>query len=299
MPKTTVIIGNFDGVHNGHRRLIQLGKQIAEAAGETLAVFTFYPQPQELFQSEFAYLLSKSDKEKAFHSLGVEHIFSVPFQKTLGDLPPEAFVEQVLKKEMNASHVVVGFNFTFGRGGKGTSEDLKKICAVHGMDVTVMQPYVQDDTVVSSSVIRQYLMECNIEKANAFLGYRYSIEGVVEKGKQLGRTIGYPTANIHLPEKILLPGVGVYAAITYVEGVAYQSFLNIGYRPTVEGSVGKTVEVHIFDFSGDLYGQVIRTELYYFMRGEKKFSGLDTLKQQLHQDEAEARALLGRECNLE
>lgn len=294
MPKATVVAGNFDGVHKGHQRLIELGKTVAKEAGETLAVFTFYPQPQELFHADFCYLLSEKEKEKKFRELGVEEIYSVPFHEEIANLSPEEFITEILIEQMQASHVVVGFNYSFGKNGSGTPEDMKRIGEVHGLSVTVMEPYCQEEEIISSSVIRRYLVDCEIEKVNRFLGYDYSIEGVVEKGRQLGRTIGYPTANIALPHKQLLPGVGVYAAMTYVDGVAYQSFLNVGFRPTVEGSVGETVEVHIFDFDGDLYGKVIRTELRYFLRGERKFAGLEALKNQLKSDEERSRALLSR-----
>lgn len=294
MPKATVVAGNFDGVHKGHQRLIELGKTVAKEAGETLAVFTFYPQPQELFHADFCYLLSEKEKEKKFRELGVEEIYSVPFHEEIANLSPEEFITEILIEQMQASHVVVGFNYSFGKNGSGTPEDMKRIGEAHGLSVTVMEPYCQEEEIISSSVIRRYLVDCEIEKVNRFLGYDYSIEGVVEKGRQLGRTIGYPTANIALPHKQLLPGVGVYAAMTYVDGVAYQSFLNVGFRPTVAGSVGETVEVHIFDFDGDLYGKVIRTELRYFLRGERKFAGLEALKNQLKSDEERSRALLSR-----
>lgn len=292
MAKYTVVVGNFDGVHEGHCRLIQLGKQTAEASGEKLAVFTFFPQPQELFRPDFSYLLSNEKKQARLKSLGVDWILSVPFEASVGDLLPAEFVERILIDEMDAGHVVVGYNFSFGKDGAGKSEDLKRICEERGIPVTIMPAFEVDGEAVSSSAIRSSLVKGEMEKVNRFLGYPYTIEGVVEHGRQLGRTIGYPTANIALPEKILLPAVGVYAAMTYVGEKAYQSFLNIGYRPTVENSVGETIEVNLFDFSDDLYGQVIRTELYHFMRGEKKFDGLEALKEQLRQDEADARALL-------
>lgn len=287
----TVVLGNFDGLHRGHQQLIRLGRQIADENGERLAVFTFHPQIQQVFDPGFCYLLTDADKQKKFRELRVDDIETVPFEESIAHLSPEEFVQQILVDRMQARHVVVGFNYSFGYKGAGTSQMLQELCAQHGITVTIMEPCYVDGQVVSSTAVRTALREGNIAQVNSMLGYVYSLEGTVVKGNQIGRTIGFPTANLYPPEQLLLPVNGVYAAITEVNGKRYPGILNIGLRPTIKNSVGLNVEVNLFDFSEDIYGKTIRTELHYFLRPEVKFNGLDALKAQLKQDEERTREL--------
>ena len=287
----TVVLGNFDGIHRGHQQLIGLGRQIADQHGEELAVFTFYPQIQQVFDPTFCYLLSERQKLERFGQLQVDVVETVPFDEKIAVLSPEEFVRTILAEKLRARHVVVGFNYSFGHKGAGNPEMLQELGGRYGIQVTVMEPYDVNGEVVSSTVIRHALRDGSVEKANALLGYIYSIEGPVVKGNQIGRTIGFPTANIRPEKGILLPGNGVYAALTYVDGKVYPGILNIGMRPTIEHSVGINIEVNLFDFDADIYGQTIRTELHYFLRSEEKFKGLDGLKAQLQKDKEQTRKL--------
>lgn len=287
----TVVLGNFDGLHRGHQQLIGLGRQIADEHDEELAVFTFHPQIQQMFDDSFCYLLTEEQKLQRFRQLQVDVIETVPFEKAIATLSPEQFVQRILVERLKARHVVVGFNYSFGYKGAGDSQLLQQLGAAHGITVTVMEPCSVQGEVVSSTAIRNYLRAGNVEKANALLGYAYSLEGPVLRGNQIGRTIGFPTANIGPAERLLLPANGVYGALTYVDGRAYPGILNIGLRPTIAHSVGLNIEVHLFDFDADIYGKVIRSELHYFLRREVKFDGLDGLKAQLEQDQAKTRQL--------
>ena len=287
----TVVLGNFDGLHRGHQQLIALGRRIADEHEEELAVFTFHPQMQQVFDDRFCYLLTEEQKLRRFRQLGVDVVETVPFEPRISSLLPEEFVQRILVEKLQARHVVVGFNYSFGYQGAGNPSLLQQLGAAYGITVTVMDPcYVQGE-LVSSTAIRNYLRAGNVEKVNALLGYAYGMEGPVLLGNQIGRTIGFPTANIAPAERLLLPANGVYAARTYVDGKAYPGILNIGLRPTIDHSVGINIEVHLFDFDGDIYGKIIRTELHYFLRQEVKFNSLDGLKAQLERDKAKTRQL--------
>lgn len=284
----TVVLGNFDGVHIGHQQLIQLGRTIADTHDEELAVFTFFPQIQAMHNPEFRYLLTAEEKQRKFKQLHVEHIETVSFDADVAQLSPEAFVEQILVQQMCARHVVVGFNYTFGHKGAGNSDLLISLCAQYGIEVSVMQPYYVENEIVSSSAIRQYLQQGNVEKANEMLGYVFTLQGTVVYGNQIGRTIGFPTANIPVPAQQMIPANGVYAAIAEVEGTRYPGILNIGCRPTVANGPNISIEVHLMDFDQDIYGKSISIAVCHYLRQETRFSGLDELKSQLEKDKENA-----------
>jgi len=287
----TVVLGNFDGIHRGHQQLIHLGRQIADQNDEELAVFTFYPQIHQVVDPAFCYLLSEQQKLERFGNLRVDVVETVPFDETIATLSPEEFVKTILAEKLRARHIVVGFNYSFGHKGAGNPQLLQELAEKYQIAVTVMEPYQLDGELVCSTAIRQALRDGNVEQANHLLGYTYSIEGPVVHGNQIGRTIGFPTANIQPQEGILLPGNGVYAALTTVDGKVYPGILNIGLRPTIERSTGVNIEVNLFGFDDDIYGKTIRTELHYFLRSEKKFENLDALKAQLQQDKEETAKL--------
>ena len=290
----TVVLGNFDGLHIGHQQLIQLGRTIAETHGEELAVFTFYPQIQELRNPDFRYLLSMEQKKQKFDQLQVQCIETMPFNEQVAQLSPEVFVQQILSNRMRARHVVVGFNYTFGYKGAGNSALLTELCAQYGIGVTVMPPCYVGEELVSSSVIRRYLQEGNIEKANELLGYVFSLHGEVVHGNQIGRTIGFPTANIPVPAQQIVPANGVYAAMAEVDGIRYPGILNIGCRPTVNNGSHISIEVHLMDFDKDIYGKKISIAVCHFLRQEIRFSGLEELKLQLEKDKQNALQLFAK-----
>jgi len=258
-------------------------------------VVTFNPHPQVFFSGQTRSLLSPiAEKVDTLRSLGVDQLVLLPFTAELAALSPEAFVQQIVCTGLDAQAVSVGGNFRFGHRRSGTAEDLQRLCQQRQIEAHIVNlHHVQGDRV-SSSAVRAALEAGELERANALLGRAYRVAGTVEQGQQLGRTIGFPTANIHLPPDKFLPKWGVYAGRvwlrdreTWMPGV-----LNIGCRPTVDGK-RPTVEVHLINWQGNLYGHCLSIELVHFLRPEAKFASLDALKQQIHLDRDRAMQLLG------
>lgn len=282
-------------------------------------VVTFSPHPQEFFSGQPRKMLTPlKEKIALLRSMGVEQLVLLPFNKELAALTPKQFVEQILVQQLEATRISVGLDFCFGRGRTGTAKDLAAIAATYGIDVTLVPLYTYAGERISSSAIREALQNGNLQKANQLLGRPYSVGGVVVEGQKIGRTIGFPTANLQLPPEKFLPRFGVYAVRVTLEeeteeeasGVGKfklrpktinlmpKSFnppilgvMNIGCRPTVEG-VTPTVEVHLLDYSGDLYGKTLNVSLENFLRPEQKFPSLEALKAQIQSDCAFARKLL-------
>jgi len=289
--KQTVVLGNFDGVHLGHQQLLAMGRQIANGMGEELTVFTFYPQIQTVLQPDFAYLLTEKEKEQRFKAIGVDHIVTIPFDENISHMSPEQFVTEILVEKLHASHVVVGFNYTFGYRGSGNTDLLIELCEQHQIVVAVMDAYQLHEEIISSTAVRQALKQGNINYANEMLGYYYHLCGQVVHGNEIGRTIGFPTANLALQDNLFIPGNGVYAVKVDIQGEAYRGILNIGVRPTVDKNLAQTIEVHILDFDKDIYGESICVEFIQFLRSETKFADLEELKVQLMQDKEKTKQL--------
>ena len=288
-----IVLGNFDGVHLGHQELLKLARKIAAEKKLSLMVFTFYPQGQELFSCDFAYLATQEKKLEMFEQMGVDEVLSIPFDENIAKVTPEDFAYIFLRQKLNAKEVVVGFNYTFGYKGSGKANDLKKWLAEDEIKVNIVPEHMVDGETVSSSLIRQALLNGEIKKANKMLGYPYSLKGEVVKGRQVGRTIGIPTANIAVWEQKVLPHKGVYASLVHYNGKKYLGVLNIGKRPTVNNGSDTTVEVHILDFNADIYGEILEVELFDFLRDESKFEGLESLKNQINSDMQKVREILG------
>lgn len=289
---TLVALGNFDGIHRGHRQVIQpilsdseFSLSCSEKAFPT--VVTFSPHPQEFFTGQCRTLLTPlAEKVQHLESLGVEQLVLLPFDEALASLTPQEFVERILVQQLQAKQVSVGENFRFGKCRAGTTDDLKAIAAQHNVTVSIVPLYTTAGERVSSSAIRHALEQGNPRQAAQLLGRPYALVGEVVQGQQVGRTIGFPTANLHLSEEKFLPQKGVYRVRVKgltVEGVGV---MNIGDRPTVAGQEPPqlTVEVHLLDWSGDLYGQTLTIELESFLRSEQKFASLDDLKAQIQLD---------------
>ncbi|MCU0534842.1 MAG: bifunctional riboflavin kinase/FAD synthetase [Hydrococcus sp. Prado102] len=310
-----IALGNFDGIHLGHQKVLQPILQASAIVGCTTSsslqepiknrefpystVVTFNPHPQEFFTGQSKQLITPlPEKVKLLESLGVEQLILLPFDRELAALSPQQFVEEILVRRLQATRISVGKDFRFGNKRAGTAEDLREIAANFGVEVAIASLYTcqgsDSEPRISSSLIRQALAEGDIPQANQMLGRAYTLIGEVVTGQQLGRTIGFPTANLKLPPIKLLPRYGVYCVRvilgenteTIVKGV-----MNIGCRPTVEGNA-PTVEVHLLDWSGDLYGQTITVSLEKFLRPEQKFSSLDALKEQITIDCDRARKIL-------
>ena len=291
--KRVVVLGNFDGVHVGHQDLLKLARTIANEKQYSLLVFTFYPQGQELFVCEFAYLATQEKKMEIFAQMGVDEVLTIPFDERIAKVEPKAFAQEYIKQKLNAQEVVVGFNYTFGYKGEGKAEDLKNWLDGDGIKVNIVPPHTVNGETVSSSLIRQSLLAGECKKANQMLGYPYSLKGEVVKGRQVGRTIGIPTANIAVWEQKVLPHKGVYASLVKYKDEEYLGVLNIGKRPTVNNGSDTTVEVHILDFDEDIYGEILEVELFDFLRDESKFEGLASLKNQINSDMQKVREILG------
>ncbi|MCP2729966.1 bifunctional riboflavin kinase/FAD synthetase [Limnofasciculus baicalensis] len=325
---TTVALGNFDGIHRGHEQVIQPILQESRASTaleeqkgldnldesnfkETLPIrngaandhvyatmATFYPHPREFFSGEAWKLLTpRAEKVKRLSVLGVEQLVLLPFDRELASLTPEQFVEKILIQQLKATHVSVGADFRFGNQRLGTSNDLRAIASSFGVDVTIVPLFTYEGERISSSLIRESLETGDIDKANRLLGRSYSLTGVVIKGQQMGRTIGFPTANLQLPPDKFLPRHGVYCvrvSTSSLSSLASEQFgvMNIGMRPTVNGT-SLTVEIHLLDWTGDLYGQTLIVSIEKFLRSEAKFPSLDALKSQIQADCAAARVYFG------
>ena len=298
-----VVIGNFDGVHRGHQTLLADARQVADGLSAPLAVLTFEPHPRSVFQPDQPpfRLTSLRAKAHALQELGVDHLFVLHFDRAFSLRPAEAFVNEILVADMAARHVVVGWDFCFGHKRQGNVALLKSMGAKLGFGLTALDPVMTGTgAVYSSSIIRQYLRDGEPRRAAELLGRPWEIEGRVEKGEQRGRTIGFPTANLALGD-YLCPALGVYAVhagsdpgVEHGEETAWTpAVANLGRRPTVAGD-DLRLEVHLFDFSGDLYGETLRVRLIEFLRPEKKFDGLEALQAQIALDCAQARAILAR-----
>ena len=252
-------------------------------------VVTFCPHPQEFFTGQQRPLLTPiPEKAACLQQLGIEQLVLVPFDRSLSQLPPRAFVEQVLVQALQAQWISVGQDFRFGCQRSGTVLDLKQIAAEHGIPVEVAPLHLQQGERISSSTIRAALSQGEVRQANALLGRAYRLTGEVVSGQQLGRTIGFPTANLQLPAEKFLPRAGVYSVWAELSAGRQPAVMNLGHRPTVNGQQ-LTVEVHLLDWSGDLYGQSLTVSLEAFQRPEQKFAGLDELKAQIARDAQQAR----------
>jgi len=297
---SVVAIGNFDGVHLGHRIVIGRTAEIARGLGAKLAVLTFEPHPYSVFHPEAPpfRLTPFRAKAREIEALGVDLLYVLHFDLAFSKIAADAFVRQVIVEGVHASHTVVGYDFHFGHERGGTPAVLTELGRKLGFGVTVVPPLeAANGAAYSSTRIREHLAQGRPRDAAALLGRPFEIEGRVEIGEQRGRTMGFPTANLHLGD-YLRPAGGVYAVQVQIEdetplrwrdGVA-----NLGTRPTV-GGTDLRLETHFFDYAGDLYGRLLRVRLLEHLRPEQKFAGLDALKSQIATDAARARAILAAE----
>jgi len=282
-----VTIGLFDGVHLGHVKILDRLKKIAQnEQGETLAI-TFNPHPRLVLNKENAQiklLNSLPEKIKLLEKNGLNHLLIIPFTEKFAELSPDEFIGRILIEKIHPSHVVVGYNHTFGKNAGGDFIDLRNFAIEKKFKVEEVAAQKLGKTSISSSKIRLLLEKGEIEEANAMLGYPYFISGKVVRGKQLGKRLGFPTANIEPEDRNkLIPARGVYACHVERQGKIYKGMANIGNRPTVNGS-SLTIEANIFDFDDDIYNETINIHLIARIRDEKKFDNLDLLKKQLSED---------------
>ena len=292
-----VTIGTFDGVHLGHREVISELRRHSMLSGGESVVFTFEPHPRIVIapQEDSLRLLStKSEKIRLMEKIGIDHLVIYPFTKEFSKLTYDEFVSEILVKEMNISSLVVGYDHRFGKGRQGDFNSLEMLSKSLNFKVEQLSQLVVDNKVVSSTKIRQALEEGNISKANHFLGYQYSLSGKVIEGNQIGRKIGFPTANIDTYDRHkLVPADGVYAVLVESGGQILKGMLNIGIRPTVNYNADhKSIEVHIFNFDEDIYNSDITILFVEKIRNEQKFEGIELLKEQLINDQKIAIGIL-------
>ncbi len=291
-----VALGNFDGVHRGHAAVVAEAVQLARTLDAPAGAAVFSPHPRRVFAPDappFA-LMNDTQRVRALGEAGAELVHHIVFNRALSAMSPEAFVDEVLHTGLGLKGVVTGADFCFGKGRAGTADDLQRLCAQRGIETRIAKAVAFDDTPekISSSAARAALREGDPARAAALLGRPFALEGEVFKGDQRGRLLGFPTANVMLGDYVR-PAFGVYATRSRLaDGRVVSGVANLGKRPTVDG-VSERLEVHLFDFEGDLYGQILETELIRFIRGEQKFEGLDALKAQIASDSAAARDVLG------
>lgn len=299
---SVVTLGTFDGVHLGHRAIISRLNHIAQGhtGGESI-LLTFKPHPRHVLQPEADIKLLNDEDEKIelLRAAGLNHLIFHPFSLEFSKTSSADFVRNILVQKIQVKKIVVGHDHHFGRNREGSYGHLAELGRLYNFDVEQMAPQVVGDTVVSSTKIRKALAEGNVDIANQWLGYPYALTGTVIRGHKIGESIGFPTANIlnNNPHKII-PGDGVYAVwVTFVSDPKerHMGMCNIGYRPTVSTGGFKTIEVHIFDFQGNIYGQILKIEFISRLRSEKKFEDLQSLKNQLEKDQIQALRVLMRE----
>ncbi|HSK11763.1 MAG TPA: bifunctional riboflavin kinase/FAD synthetase [Phnomibacter sp.] len=304
--KAVITIGTFDGVHTGHLQIINQLKETARRAGGESVIITFHPHPRRVVggqQSDLRLLNTLQERIELLEQGGIDHLVIVPFTEDFSKLSALDYVDDFLVKHFAPHTIIIGYDHHFGHNREGNYQLLEALKSKYGYDIQEIPEKVLHNSTISSTLIRQALLNGNILEAAEYLGYPYFLEGTIVEGKKLGRTIGYPTANIRLnDEEKLVPANGVYAVKACL--VPHQrdahgkpltpqlkGMMNIGVRPTVDGT-SRTIEVNIFDFDRDIYGEDIRVYLMHRLRGEIRFGDLDGLKAQLAKDEAASRQIL-------
>ena len=295
--KPVVTIGTFDGVHLGHQKVILRLQEFAKQHdGETI-IFTFHTHPRLITspnENNLRLLTTLNEKIKLFEKYGIDHLIIYTFDKSFSELTYSEFVEKLLVDKIGTHCLVVGYDHKFGKNREGGFDYLKKCAEKFKFEIERLDALLVEEDSVSSTKIRNALQNGEIEKANHYLGYHFTLHGTVVEGKQLGRKLGFPTANIEASDKNkIIPGYGVYAVKVELNGADYNGMLNIGTRPTFNNNAdNRSIEVNIFDFEGDIYGKEITLKFIGKIRDEKKFETMEMLVYQLEKDKIEALLIL-------
>lgn len=289
-------IGVFDGVHQGHLSILNRLKMLAKEKNGESVVLTLWPHPRIVLNKDIETLrLLNNIEEKQYllSKTGIDHLIIIPFTKEFSQLTACEFIEEYLVKKIHVKHLVIGYNHQFGKDRKAGYEFLKDCSEKFGFDIEKLDAKLIDEESVSSTKIREFLIDGNLEMAKKYLGYEYFVSGNVVEGNKIGRTIGFPTANIKIPEPWKqIPKDGVYAVRVQFNNGHFIGMLNIGTRPTIEPEMKlKNMEVHIFDFNEKIYNQTVTISFVHRIRDEKKFEGLDELTAQLHKDKEQIQKL--------
>ncbi len=290
-----VTIGTFDGVHLGHRKIIERIKQLAKASDGETVILTFFPHPRMILHPEdqgLKMINTMDEKAQLLEQLGVDHLIITPFSRDFSNQTAEEYIRDILVEKIGTKKIVIGYDHRFGKDRHGGLVELQQLAPVYGFEVIEIPEQDIHDVAVSSTRIRNALLNDDIDLANEFLGYPFFVTGKVMRGDQIGRTIGYPTANILIEETYkLIPADGIFAVKVQLSRKEYKGMGYIGHRPTINGMT-RNIEVNIFDFNEDIYSQPIRMEFLHFVRGDIKFTTLDDLTIQLGKDKEAVMALL-------
>lgn len=282
-----VTIGMFDGVHAGHRAILQqLEKSKKQCDGESV-LLTFWPHPRVFFGKTdgFSTLTTIEEKLRLLEQTGLDACVVLPFSKEFASLSPEEYIQKILVDGLKARKIVIGYDHKYGKNGLGTFDLMKQFGRVYNFEVEEINAFSFNSDAVSSTKIRHFLGEGNIEMANQYLSYNYFIQGSIIHGSQIGRTIGFPTANIHIENEYkMIPANGVYAGYSIVDDKKYKAVINIGHNPTISENNKTSIEVHLIDFQQDLYNETLQVSFMYRLRDEQKFESLDALKNAIQRD---------------
>jgi len=295
LENAVVTIGTFDGVHIGHRKIISGIRELADSTGGETVLLTFFPHPRMILHPEdesLKLINTINEKAELMEQLGINHLIITPFSRDFSNQTAEGYIRDVLVNKIGTKKIVIGYDHRFGKDRQGGLNDLLQLGPVYGFDVVEIPEQDINEVAISSTRIRSALLEDDVELANTFLGYPFFITGTVVRGDQIGRQIGYPTANIIIEERYkLIPGDGIFAVKVKVGDEYYKGMAYIGTRPTING-ITRNIEVNIFDFDQDIYNKQIRMEFYNFVRGDVKFDSLAELKEQLAKDKLDVAGLL-------
>ncbi len=283
-----VTIGTFDGVHIGHQKIIKRLIELKNAQGGETVLFTFDPHPRKVLfpeQTDLKLITTTKEKCELLQQFGIDNVLVFPFTKEFAQMQASDYISEIIAKGLKTKTLVIGYDHRFGSNREGNIDTLKELSSVHGFAVEEIPAQEINQLNISSTRIRKAIDEGDIQTANDFLGYNFFVTGVVVKGKQLGRTIGYPTANIFVEDKDkLIPKIGVYAVNVVVEGERYKGMLNVGVNPTTDTDNKIKIEVNIFEFDKEIYGEAIKVEFVKWIRNEEKFANLEELKHALAND---------------
>lgn len=289
-----VAIGMFDGVHQGHQAVVSKARALATELGLSCVVFTFVKHPRTVLRPDtpVPLLTTWQEKQARLEQLGVDCLVGAQFTQSFAEIGAEDFIRRILQEQLQARHVVVGYNFAFGHNQSGTVDTLRQLGPAHGFDVTIVPPFKVDGGAISSSRIRKLLATGHVEEANRLLGRPYSLSGAVVQGDQRGRLLGFPTANLAVDDQKLLPAFGVYAGHARWDGQVAPCVVNLGMRPTFDPPQLR-IEAHLLGFGGDLYGRQMTLDLLHRLRPEQAFTGVEALVSQIRLDVHQAGELLG------
>ncbi|MFN8251263.1 MAG: bifunctional riboflavin kinase/FAD synthetase [Ferruginibacter sp.] len=289
--KAVITIGTFDGVHCGHQQIIQKLKDTASAAGGESVIITFHPHPRKVVSSVVTgirLINTLQERIDLMAKSGIDHLVVVPFTDFFANQSAEEYISDFLVDKFHPHTIIIGYDHRFGKDRTGNYKLLEEKAPVYNYRLMEIPEHLLDAAKVSSTNIRSAIIHGQVDEANKLLGYHFFFEGEVVHGDKIGRTLGYPTANLKiLEEEKIIPGDGIYAVTADVDGKNYKGMMSIGFRPTINGKK-RVVEVNLFDFSREIYGQVIRVYVVKYLRSEVRFNGLEALKEQLHLDKVES-----------